>query len=824
MDIQELQGLSEVEVAKRRKQYGYNELPSREKKNFIKIFVGLVSEPMILLLIITVIIYFFLGDSSEAFLLLSSVFVIMGVEIYQEGKTEKSLEALRNLSSPICVVVRDGKRRTIPGRETVMGDTIYLSEGSRVPADAKLILAQNLLVDESLLTGESVSVNKKVDEDESDKTGLVYSGTLVVKGHGIAIVTGIGSGSEIGKIGNSLSSIGTEKTLLQKEVTKVVKVIATIAVSMSLILMILFWILRGSLVHGILAGLTLAIAILPEEFPIVLTIFLTLGAWRLARKKVLTRRAHTIETLGSATVLCVDKTGTLTENRMKIQEVVLADGTFINRDFTDTSELVKYGVLASQRNPFDPMEEAFIDLGHQVFKSIDDIYGDRKVVREYPIEDDSLAVIYVWDGPDIIAAKGAPEEIFRLCKLNKSEIEQRLNDVKKLAQDGLRVIAVAKGKDNRHVPDNRSEIKFEYLGIVGLADPIRQRVPAAVKTCHSAGIRVVMITGDYPETAANIARQVGLDDSRVVSGAEFEALSADDRSKIVKDTAVFCRVSPSNKLMIVEALKKSGEVVAMTGDGVNDAPALKAAHIGIAMGKRGTDVAREAATIVLLDDNFTSIVRGIRLGRRIYDNLQKSMSYVLAIHIPIAILSLVPVFFNWPIILIPAHIVFLEFIIDPSCTIIFENEREDKNIMNRPSRKLRAPIFSKRLVWRSIIQGMLIAIFVTMSYRFLLDAGWSEEKSRGMTFLILITANIFLTLVISGEKSIKELIKDRNIPMFVILLITSLALILLFTVPFLRELFKFGPLSILEYATGTLIGAIAIFMIIPIKKIINNML
>ncbi|MFZ2125673.1 MAG: cation-translocating P-type ATPase [Candidatus Saccharimonadales bacterium] len=824
MNIDETCGLTSEEVAKRRKKFGFNELPNKDKRNIAKLIFSLVTEPMIALLIITVTIYFFLGDASEAFLLMLSIFGIMGVELYQEGKTEKSLEALRNLSSPICDVVRDGKRMTIPGREVVVDDVMFLSEGSRVPADARLIDAQNFHVDESLLTGESVAVKKQTSESKDERLNLVFSGTLVIKGHAVAVVTGIGASSEIGKIGTSLKSIGTEKTLLQQEVNKVVKVVAIVAVSASVLLAVYYWVVNDSLVHGVLAGLTLAIAILPEEFPIVLTLFLTLGAWRLAKNKVLTRRAHTIETLGSATVLCVDKTGTLTENRMKIMKVVNADGELFDNDFDKVKDIIKYGVLASQKNPFDPMEEAFIDLGKEIHGGVDNIYRDMKISKEYPLEEELLSVVYVWGDSDTIATKGAPEHIFELCHLGEAEKRSLTEKVKEMANESLRVIAVAEGINNESkLPDDRRELSYKFMGLVGLADPIRKEVPGAIRTCKNAGIRVIMITGDYHETAANIAKEIGLDHEHVISGVDFAELSDSDRQSAIQNVSVFCRVSPSNKLMIVNALKKNGEVVAMTGDGVNDAPALKSAHIGIAMGKRGTDVAREAATIVLLDDNFSSIVRGVRLGRRIYDNLQKSMSYILTIHIPIAILSLLPVFFGWPIVLIPAHIVFLEFIIDPICTIVFENEKEEKGIMNRPSRRLTAPVFSERMVLRSLAQGLLIAVFVTTAYRVLLNMGWDEDKARGMTFLILISANIFLTLITSSEKRIIDVIRQKNTAMLIILTLTSVALVLVFSVPFLRELFRFSPLTAIEYLIGVLVGAVSIMAIIPIKKVVNKL-
>jgi Ca2+-transporting ATPase len=823
MDINTIDGLSVTEVRRKHKKFGYNELPVNGKRKVFKIIIGTITEPMIFLLMSIILIYFFIGDKNEAILLLFSIVGIVSVELYQEMKAEKSLEALRNLSSPICDVIRGGQKVTIPGRELVVGDIVLLSEGSRVPSDVKMLSVNNLQVDESLLTGESLAVEKQ-------DMNVGYSGTLVVKGHGIAEVIGIGLNTEIGKIGSSLKSINIEKTLLQKEINGIVKAIFIIAVGLSIILAISYWILRGDIIHGLLAGLTLAMAILPEEFPIVLALFLTMGAWRLAKNNVLARRAHTIETLGSATVLCVDKTGTLTENKMEILNIVNDKGDMYIGDFSQSAEILRYGILASQINPFDPMEEAFIEAGKSIFKDFDeDIYKKRNILKEYPVESNSLSVVQVWgiNKPEIVALKGAPETVLRLCHLATGEQNKLESKVKELAGHGLRVIAVAKGRNISAIYDDRSEYEFEFLGLTGLADPIRKEVAPAIKLCKEAGIRVVMITGDYPETATHIAKQIGLDYQNIITGSEFEALSEQKKLDAIKNISVFSRVVPLDKLMIVDAFKKSGEIVAMTGDGVNDAPALKSAHIGIAMGKNGTDVARESASIVLLDDDFTSIVQGIRLGRRIYANLRKAMSYLFSVHIPIAVLSLVPIFFGWPLVLIPIHIVFLELIIDPSCTIIFESEREADNIMRSPPRKLSDPVFSKKMIIRSIVQGSLIALMLVVVYKLLLNAGWSADKSRGMTFLMLILSNILLIFSISGKRVVENIFNKESRAMLVIISMTIILLIVVFCNSGLRTLFKFAPLSIQEVLIGiilSILSAIAIALFLKISKKIGSSL
>ena len=819
MDINKIIGLSSHEVKARQKRHGFNELPQKNKRNFIKIISGIIAEPMIMLLITIVGIYFVLGDLQEAILLLISFLGIISISLFQEMKTEKSLEALRDLSSPTSIVIRDGKRIIIAGRELVVGDMIVVSEGSRVPADAKLVTAENLEVDESLLTGESVPIEKHTREIKDFRINSVFSGTLAVRGHGIAEVTNIGLNTEIGEIGSSLKSIEIEKTLLQKEVTKVVKVIATLAIGASVLLILVYWIGRGSLVQGVLAGLTLSIAILPEEFPLVLTIFLTLGSWRLAKNNILARRSHTIETLGSATVLCVDKTGTLTENRMKIAKVIDGDGKLHDGNFSHVHEIIKYGVLASQKNPFDPMEEAFITAGKENISNFDNIYKD-KLIKEFPLDINSLSVVHVWGNDKHIkevALKGAPETVFHLCKMNQRQKTQLKTMVNSLAEQGLRVIAVAKGSGMTVMPKNRDDFNFKFLGLVGLSDPIRKEVPLAIKTCRNAGVRVVMLTGDHPETAIRIAENIGLDYENTITGAEFEKLAERDKIIVIKSVSVFSRVRPANKLSIIKALKENGDIVAMTGDGVNDAPALKAAHVGIAMGMKGTDVAREAAGIVLLDDNFASIVHGIRIGRRIYDNLQKAMSYIISVHIPIALLSLLPVLFGWPVALIPIHIVFLEFIIDPSCTIIFENEKESIGIMKRSPRKINDSIFNTGMVISSIFRGLIIAAMVVISFKYLIDLGWSENKARGMTFLILIVANTILILGISGKQALHDIFRFENKSMVMVLLVTSIALALIFSTSFLREIFHFAPLSLIEIFIGILMGLASVIGTVLIR-------
>ena len=824
MNAHTVKGLTTIEAKARQQSQGYNALPDREKRSFIKIIVGVLTEPMIFLLVSVVVVYFLLGDKTEAMVLMVSVLVIIGIELYQDSKTEKALEALRGLASPSCNVIRDGKLMVIPSRELVVGDVFLVSEGERVPADAVLLDAENIMADESLLTGESIPVDKDEAVTDDEKKRKIFSGSMIVKGHGMAEVTAIGGETEIGQIGSSLNTIKPEKTLLKREVDRVVKTLAVVAVAASVLLALVYWLTRGDLLHGFLAGLTLSIAILPEEFPVVLTVFMALGAWRLAKNNVLARKSQTIETLGSATVLCTDKTGTLTENCMQVDCVTDAHGSESIHGSDDYTQVVDYGVLASQIKPFDPMEEAFIKAGTGLHDDISSVYGEMTIIKEYPLEESSLSVVHVWgngEKQEVVALKGAPEVVFALCGVKGKHSEQLRLRVKELASKGLRVIAVAKGAPRDELPKERDAYSYTFLGLVALADPIRAEAADAVALCRKAGIRVIMITGDYAETARRIGSVIGLDSERVVTGDDFAAMSESERDEVIKTTSIFSRVVPAQKLLIVNALKDNGEVVAMTGDGVNDAPALKSAHIGIAMGQRGTDVAREAASIVLLDDNFASIVQGVRTGRRIFANLQKAMIYILTVHMPIIMLSLVPVFFGWSLVLLPIHIVFIEFIIDPSCTLIFEGEDEEPDTMERPPRKLGSALFSRSMVLLSAVTGLFISGVIVVGHWLMLDMGWSEDKARAITFLLIILTNVLMILVISGKRVVAQAFGGGEVnALAIIVAIVALALTVIYGVQPIRELFHFAPITLVEAITAFGIAVVTTMLVVPMRRVI----
>lgn len=803
------QGLSRDQVASQREKYGENRLPDRENKSIVRLILTIISEPMIFLLLAVVVVYFFLGDWHETVVLALSVVGVVALELYQDSKTERALEALRSLSAPQCQVVRAGEYVTIPSVEVVVGDILIIGEGSRVAADGKLIESSNVAANESILTGESLPVEKTAG-------GQVFSGTVITSGHGLVEVTAVGEQTEMGRIGLSLHEIKPEKTLLQKEVGRVVRYIAVAAVFLAMLLTLLFWLLRGDFLHGFLAGLTLSIAILPEEFPVVLSVFMALGAWRLAKSNVLARKNQTIETLGGATVLCTDKTGTLTENRMAINQVIAASGE--EPSDAQRNEIIAYGILASQKNPSDPMEEAFLAAADDLAE----IYNSMDIVKEYPLDSHSFSVAQIWGRggkPEIIALKGAPEEVFRLCRL-PSEQQRRLQEIADdAADDGLRVLAIAKAAA-KNIEPSRDDYQYELLGLVGLSDPIRTEAKDAVALAHRAGIKVIMLTGDHTETARRIGREIGLNTERVITGQEFLSVSEKQQRELVKTTEIYSRVAPNVKLAIITALKQNGEVVAMTGDGVNDGPALKSAHIGIAMGQRGTDVAREASSIVLLDDNFASIVQGVRIGRRIFANLQKAVMYIMIVHIPIAALSIVPVLLGWELILLPIHIVFFEFIIDPACTLVFESETEDEDTMRRPPRRISQSLFSRAVVLESLAIGGLLALMAVLIHGGMLGSGASSDQARAVTYLTIILANIGMILALSGRKIIRLAVKQRGKNALAIVVVTaSVALAAVYSLPFLRNLFKIAPLSPAEFGLAATAAIIASLLAAIVRKL-----
>jgi P-type Ca2+ transporter type 2C len=845
---QEANGLSSATAIANLERDGYNELPSAQSRSLWAIAWDSIQDPIFLLLVGGGVIYWVLGDLQEALILLGFVVFIMGISLYQEGKTEHALEALRDLSSPRALVVRDGQRKRIAGREVVRGDVLVLAEGDRVPADAIVLSCTNLSTDESLLTGESLPVRKiatvghaEMARPGGDELPFVYSGTLVVQGQGIARVQAIGAQTEMGKIGNALQKVKPESTPLQREMNRLVSRLFGIALSLCVAIVVIYGATTGDWLKGILAGITLAMAILPNEFPVVVTIFLALGAWRISQSHVLARKASAVETVGSATVLCVDKTGTLTLNQMAVQQLFAYDhaenpqpydlGLHSDDPLPETvHELVEFCILASQRDPFDPMEKAFKQLGDRYLAHTEHLHHDWKLLREYPLSPNLLAMSHVWQSADgkqyEIASKGAPEAIADLCHFTPQQQKIVAERVSEMATHGLRVLGVAKASlldapppflpphpslDPHHLPDQQHDFPFQFLGLVGLSDPVRPTVAAAIQECHTAGIRVVMITGDYPETAQTIARQVGLTQTGdILTGAELDRLSDRELQQHIQNTDIFARAVPEQKLRLVNALKDRGEVVAMTGDGVNDAPALKAAQIGIAMGQRGTDVARESAALVLLDDDFSSIVAAVKLGRRIFDNLRKAMAYLLAIHIPIAGMSFIPVLFKLPLVLLPIHVAFLHLIIDPACSIVLEAEPAEANVMKRPPRNPKEPLFGRKTVGLAVLQGIGILAIILAIFTIALYRGQGELDARALTFTTLILANLGLILSESSSSRLSlKILRSPNPSLWWVIGGGLFFLVLVLYIPFLRQLFSFSflhPIDLLICLGGGAIG------------------
>jgi len=839
--IETISGLSEEEASKRLSYEGYNELPSQKKRHILVIFFHVITEPMLLLLLSAGLIYLFLGEEQDALMLLFFVFMVIGITLYQQRKTERALDALRNLSSPRALVIRDGKQRRIPGREVVREDIIILREGDRIPADSVVLFCSNLLVDESLLTGESLAVRKCEWDNKTistqpggDDLPFVYSGTLVVQGQGVAKVNKIGAQTEMGKIGKSLQGIKQEETHIKKETALLVKYVALGAIFLCLFVIIIYGLTRGNWVEGFLAGLSLSMALIPEEFPVVLLIFLSLGAWRMSKKQVLTRTPAAIEMLGSASVLCVDKTGTLTINKM-ILKAVFSKGKYLDVEIDGKKQLpehfhdlFEFGYLASQKDPFDPIEKEIKNMTEKYLSDTEHIHHHWQIIREYPLSKSLLALSNVWESYDkhgyVISAKGSPEAIVDLCHLNDEKKKEQLLQVQKMAEKGLRILGVAKASFKEEIlPEKQHDFEFEFVGLLGFIDPVRPTVAKALEECYAAGIRVIMITGDYPGTAQNIAQEIGLKNpEKYITGSELNDICKEELQEKIKSVNIFARVIPEQKLAIVDALKANGEIVAMTGDGVNDAPALKSAHIGIAMGERGTDVARESSALVLLNDDFSSIIEAVKMGRRIFDNLKKSISYIFAVHVPIAGMALLPIFLRLPLVLLPAHIAFLELIIDPACSTVFE--AEPKNIMNRPPRKLQDRLFGKKNFLWSLVQGISVFLAVTIVFLWGLYFGNKNEmESRTLAFATLVIANVMLIIVnLSWSRKATDTIKNNNKALWLVIFGSLLSLALVLLVPVLRDLFHFSTISIEELLIIAIVGFLSVSwikFIQPYKRI-----
>jgi P-type Ca2+ transporter type 2C len=822
---EKLTGLSAAAAAQRLVSEGPNSLPSPDRRNLWRILFDVVREPMFVLLMLGGGVYLALGDLREAvFLLFFGAFSVF-ITVVQESRSERVLETLRELSSPHAQVIRDGKKVQLASREVVREDLMLVSEGNRIVADASLISCNDLLVDESLLTGESVPVSKVVsvelpgdamqartDKSGSDSSAHLYAGTLVVRGSGMAVVLATGVKAEIGKIGLALKKIEPEESPLKTQIRRLVRIFATLGGSVGILTIFLYGALRGSWLEALLAGLAIGMSMLPEEFPLVLAVFMAMGAWRISQAKVLTRRASAIEALGATTLLCTDKTGTLTENKMALICIVGASSRWDRTTNPALSEEVKRALRVARwacaGELSDPMDIAIEEFCKQETRSTQGPVSERRPVRTYGLRPDLSAFTSITTSLDGLSyeaySKGAIEAIAQLCRLSPEQLAKLRRETDVLAASGLRVLGLAQAidlelVDANSLPESPLNLAFQFVGLIGFADPLRANVPAAIKECREAGIRVVMITGDYPITAQAIARQAGIDSARVITGDEIDQMSDRELTSAVISVSIFARIRPQQKLRLVESFKASREIVAMTGDGVNDAPAIKAAHIGIAMGSRGSEVAREASAIVLLNDDFGAIVKAIRLGRRIYDNLRKSVEYIIAVHIPIAGLTLFPLAFGLPLILTPIHIAFLEMVVDPACSVVFEAEREEPNVMNRPPRNASGALLPERRVVWACLQGLLslgVLVALLLSAVF---AGATESDVRALVFTSLILVNLSLILVNrSYSASISRTISLQNRSFWILLISVCCLLVPLLLWSPTKTMFRLGDVHALD--------------------------
>ena len=761
------QGLSSAEAARRLGAEGPNLLPGSAPKSTLAIVRDVLTEPMFLMLLAAGGIYLALGDKGEALFLLGFVFVVIGITLAQERKTQRALESLRDLSAPRALVIRDGQEQRIAGRDVVRGDLLVLHEGDRIAADA-LLLDGQLEVDESLLTGEAVPVTKlptAPNGQASASVGAIYASTVVTRGVGVAQVCATAAHTAVGRIGADLAATTEPPSALQQGSRRLVRTLGAAAVVLALAQVLLGWWWNGRpLLDSLLSGIALAMAILPEEIPVILTVFLALGAWRISHQKVLTRRVTAVEALGAITVLAVDKTGTLTMNRMAVAELASAGQHFRPEDASDLPEhfhlLTEFAMLATPGDPFDPMEKAIQHFGHQWLQGTEHVHDGREPEFEYALSGEILAMtrVFASDEPNmhLLATKGAPEAVADLCHLDDARRLAIRHQVEAMAERGLRVLGVARGRwkgaapapdQSPPWPQSQHDFDFDFLGLVALADPPRPEVPAALAECRRAGVRVIMMTGDHPATARAIAQQVGLSDRPdVITGAELEALDDAALTERLRHVDLCARLKPEHKLRLVQLLRASGEVVAMTGDGVNDAPALKAADVGIAMGERGTDVAREAAALVLLDDSFARIVATIRQGRRIDDNVRKAIRFTFAVHAPIIALVLGPTLLKWPTLLMPVHIVLLQLLIDPTCAVVLEAEPEASGSMERPPRPVSDSPFGIAPLVYSVLQGMGMAAVLLAGQAWLADQGWDSAQSRTVVFGTLVLCVMLLIL------------------------------------------------------------------------------
>ena len=809
-------GLTKEEVINSKEKYGVNKLEEKKKQPLILKILSIFKEPMFLLLIIAASIYFIVGEYRDGIIMLIFVLAICLIEYIQETKTDKALEELNKLSALNVKVIREGKEEVISSEEVVVGDIVLLEEGDSVPADGKLLYTQSLGVNESSLTGESLVVYKncKEDKDNHFKLNMCYSGTNVTNGLGVIEIVSVGKNTEFGRIGESLKEIEKERTPLEKQINKLVFICTIISFIVFLLTIVINYINHPELafskriIEAILAGVTIAMATIPEEIPVVLTVFLAMGAWDLTKKKTITRNMKTIETLGAVNVLCTDKTGTLTENKMKVQDVYEYSDTFLETSYL-SCPLVAY----------DPMEIAI----KEYCKLKNDINYGEKITKEYAFTPETKMTGQVWDNK-LLCVKGAYESVLPLCNLDKKTYEEIKKKIDEYSNEGFRVLAVARNNSLKNIPNSLFEAKLTFEGLIALYDPPRFGVKTSLSECYSAGVRVIMITGDNGETAKGIAKKINLANyDEVITGNELENMSDEELFEKAKTVNIFARVYPNHKMRIVNALQKDNKIVAMTGDGVNDAPALKKANVGIAMGKRGTNVAKESADLILLDDNFNTIVKAIENGRTIYHNIRKAISYVIAIHIPIALLSLFVPVFKLPTLLLPIHVMLLELLIDPTSSIVFQRIKPSSDIMQEKPRNINEAILNVKNAISSISQGLLIFLVVFITYFLSIHNNIDTNLSITVAYAILVLSIMLITYQLRGNDfTLKAFVKSfKDKVSLIVNLDVIIGLTMFVYVPFFNTVANTMPL---ELKWWLLIIGLVLLAILPfdIFKVVNK--
>lgn len=820
---QELRGLSLDEVTESRKKNGLNKLEYKKENRVYSFLKSIFSEPMILLLFLASGIYYSNKQYSDAVFLTVSILFIAAISIYQDRRSRNALAALQEFVQPLYQVIRQGKHQKIMTQDIVKGDTIIVEEGSLVPADGVIMRSNDFSVNESILTGESMVVFK----DSEIEDNKVFSGTTVASGLAIVKVSDIGVQTRLGKIGTSLEGVKKEKTPLELQIGSFVKKM----VLAGALVFILVWIINyskiGSIEKSLLMALTLAMSILPEEIPVAFTTFMALGAQRLMKMGIVVKQMKTVETLGSATVICTDKTGTITQNKMELAKLWIPLGLELSPEvfsnLIKARELITTAMWASEPIAFDPMEVTL----HNAYKKIagQDLRTDFKMVHEYPLSGKPPMMTHVFEdqyGSRIIASKGAPEAILEVCHLSSPEYKIITAALDTLTSRGYRVLGVAKADlEGSEYPKTQQEIRFIFEGLIAFYDPPKDNIEQVLKSFYKAGIAVKIITGDNARTTASIAQEIGFQGfDKTITGEKLMEMTDSDLQAIVMDINVFSRMFPDAKLRIVNALKANGQIVAMTGDGVNDGPSLKAAHIGIAMGKKGTAIAKNAASLILVEDDLSKMVEAVAAGRKIYVNLKKAIRYIISIHIPIILIIFIPLALGWlyPNILSPLHVILLELVMGPTCSILYENEPAENDIMQKPPRSLQAAFFNAKEIMISLFQGIMITLGVLLVYQWSVYGNLGEAATRSMVFLTLITANVLLTLVNrSFHYSLLVTLRYKNAMVAIIISITILLVILLFAIPFLRSLFDFELISFFQSAVCLTIGTLSVLWFEGVK-------